>query len=59
MVIVGIILLLPGLCALIFGAATLKSASSEPVIGVLVLLGLMVGAFGVFLIAKAINGPRR
>jgi drug/metabolite transporter (DMT)-like permease len=60
MVVVGIMLLLPGLCALLFGAASMSSGSHlEPALTAMVLLGLMVAAFGVFLIAKAIRGPRR
>jgi uncharacterized membrane protein HdeD (DUF308 family) len=58
MVVVGIILLLPGVCALIFGFGTLRSSGSEPIITVLVALGLLVGVGGIFLIRAAIRGPR-
>jgi hypothetical protein len=58
MVIVGIILLLPGLCAIIFGVASLGSSHPDPMITQLVLIGLAVGAGGVLLIRSAIRGPR-
>jgi drug/metabolite transporter (DMT)-like permease len=58
MVIVGIILLLPGLCALIFAANVQGTSSMEPGILGLVLLCLMVGVLGVFLIWRAIRAPR-
>ena len=54
MVIVGVILLLPGVCALIF----FTSSGSEPVITGLVALGLLVAVGGIFLIWAAIRGPR-
>jgi hypothetical protein len=56
MIIIGVILLLPGICALIFGAGM---SHPDPVITTLVLLGLALGAGGVWLIAAAIRGPRR
>jgi hypothetical protein len=58
-VLVGIILLLPGLCAVIFGVGTLTSSRFDPTVVVLVILGLMVGFAGVMLIRSAIRGPRR
>jgi hypothetical protein len=58
MVLFGIVLLLPGLCAVVFGVGNLGSSHAEPVITMLVLLGLLVGAGGVFLIRAAIRGPR-
>jgi hypothetical protein len=59
MVIVGIILLLPGLCALIFGVGSLTSRGGfEKDILPFVLVGLMVGAVGVLMIRWAIRGPR-
>jgi uncharacterized membrane protein HdeD (DUF308 family) len=54
MVIVGVILLLPGVCALIF----FTSSGSEPVVTGLVTLGLLVAVGGIFLIWAAIRGPR-
>jgi uncharacterized membrane protein HdeD (DUF308 family) len=57
MVIVGIILLLPGLCALIFAAGSLGSRSDSG-FAPLILLGLLVGAGGVALIRFAIRGRR-
>ncbi len=58
MVIAGIILLLPGVCALGFGVATLADPSAAGIMP-LVLLGLLVGFFGVVLIVAAIRGRRR
>jgi len=58
MVIVGIILLLPGLCAIIFGVASWSSSHPDPMVTLLVLIGLAVGAGGVLLIRSAIRGPR-
>jgi hypothetical protein len=58
MVIVGIILLLPGLCALIFGAVSLSEPRSIGGILPFVMIGLMVGLFGVVLIWAAIRGRR-
>ena len=58
MVIVGIVLLLPGLCAIIFGVGNLGSSHSDPMITLLVFLGLLVGFGGIMLIRAAIRGPR-
>jgi hypothetical protein len=58
MVVAGVILLLPGVCALIFGFGTLSSSRSDPLVTGLVTLGLMVAVGGVFLIRAAIRGPR-
>jgi hypothetical protein len=58
MVVVGIILLLPGLCALFFGFASLSSSGSEPIVSILVTLGLLIAVGGIFLIMAAIRGPR-
>jgi len=58
MVLFGIILLLPGLCAIVFGVGNLTSSSPDSVVTLLVLLGLLVGAGGVLLIRAAIRGPR-
>ena len=57
MIIIGVILLLPGICALIFGAGSMSHP--DPVVTTLVLLGLALGAGGVWLIAAASRGPRR
>jgi hypothetical protein len=59
MVLFGIILLLPGLCAILFGVGTLTNSSPEPAILFLILLGLAVGFAGVMLIRAAIKGPGR
>jgi hypothetical protein len=59
MVVAGIILLLPGLCALIFGIGSLTTGYPDSSIMPLVVVGLMVGAAGVLLIRWAIRNPRR
>ena len=56
MVLVGIILLLPGLCALLFGGAGIFSGRVDPGIMPFVLVGLITGAVGVALIVSAIRG---
>ena len=58
MVIVGIVLLLPGLCAIAFGIGNLSSSSPDPVVTLLVFMGLAVGAGGILLIRSAIRGRR-
>jgi hypothetical protein len=59
MIVAGIILLLPGLCALIFGGIALSEGGSFPSdIASLIVLGLFVGAVGVLLIVSAIRGRR-
>jgi hypothetical protein len=59
MVIAGLIMLLPGLCAIIFGVGSLTNSSMEPIVMVLVLLGLFVGGLGIVLIRLAVKGPGR
>jgi hypothetical protein len=58
MVIGGVILLLPGLCALFFGLASLKEGSLGGIMP-FVLLGLMVGAGGVLMIRWAVRDRGR
>lgn len=58
MVLVGLILLLPGLCAVIFGGAMLKEMLRDPSLTFLVLLGLAAGAGGIFLLRAAARKPR-
>ena len=58
MIIAGIILLLPGLCALIFGGMALTERSFPSDIASLIALGLFIGAGGVMLIVSAIRGRR-
>ncbi|MBV9459586.1 MAG: hypothetical protein JO141_18995 [Bradyrhizobium sp.] len=57
MVVVGLIMLLPGLCAVIVGVGSLTNSSLEPTVMVLVVLGLLVGFLGIMLIRAAANGP--
>jgi len=59
MVLFGLILLLPGVCALIFGVTMVSDAHIDGAVASLVLLGLLVGAGGVILIYAAIKGPKR
>jgi hypothetical protein len=56
MVIAGLILLLPGLCAVIFGANEFTSSGTDPVVRLLVMIGLALGALGIWLIWRAIRG---
>jgi hypothetical protein len=59
MVIVGIILLLPGLCALIFGVGSLTSRGGfDSGFVPFIVVGLIVGSVGVVLIRAAIRNPR-
>jgi hypothetical protein len=57
MVVAGLIMLLPGLCAIIFGVGSLTNSSIESIVMVLVLLGLFVGFLGILLIRAAAKGP--
>jgi hypothetical protein len=59
MVLVGIILLLPGLCAILFGVGSLGSSHMDSTVLFLILLGLAVGFAGIMLIRAAIKGPGR
>ena len=67
MVLVGVILLLPGLCALGFGALSLSGPPApgsgddtiRPLIMPFVVIGLLVGFGGIMLIRAAIRGRRR
>jgi hypothetical protein len=58
MVVTGVILLLPGLCALLFGAASLTGGSFPSDILSFIIIGLLVGFAGVMLIWTAIRGSR-
>jgi hypothetical protein len=59
MVIFGIIMLLPGLCALLFGGiSVVDEGRIEAAIAPLVFLGLVAGAAGVALIWGAIRGRK-
>jgi hypothetical protein len=57
MVLVGIIMLLPGLCALIFGIGSITHGAFDTGMMPLIVLGLMAGALGVVMIRAAIRGP--
>ncbi len=58
MVIVGIVLLLPGLCAIIFGVGNLTESHPDSTVTSLAMLGLLIGAGGVALIWSATRGLR-
>jgi hypothetical protein len=58
MVVAGLIMLLPGLCAIIFGVGSLTGSSIDPTVMTLVLIGLVVGFLGILLIWAAVRGPR-
>ncbi len=59
MMLAGIIMLLPGLCALIFGALVLSHpAGADSIMLPLVLIGLLVGFCGIMLIRTAIKVRR-
>jgi hypothetical protein len=58
MVIVGIVLLLPGLCAVVFGVASLSGPHYDPGFTPFVVVGLLVGFGGIMLIRSAIRGPQ-
>jgi hypothetical protein len=59
MFLAGLILLLPGLCALVFGATFIAEPSGSGAFLPLVLIGLAVGFGGVMLIRSAIRGRPR
>ena len=59
MILAGLILLLPGLCAVIFGVGELSSSSTDPVIMALVTVGLILGGLGIGMIWTAIRGRLR
>jgi hypothetical protein len=59
MIIVGIILLLPGVCALGFGALSLTNSRADPTVTMFVVVGLLIGFGGIMLIRAAIRGHRR
>ena len=55
----SLILLLPGVCALVFGAMSLSSPSSAAGIMPFVMVGLLVGFGGLALVVSAIRGRQR
>jgi hypothetical protein len=58
MIIAGLILLLPGLCAIIFGFSALSSSNLDPGTLMLVLFGVFVGFLGIMLLRAAEKDPR-
>jgi hypothetical protein len=58
MIIVGIILLLPGLCAVIFGGLALTEPRFDSGFVPFILFGVAMGIGGVFLIRAALRGPK-
>ena len=58
MVVAGIILLLPGLCAIIFGTMMLSQAHVGSDLVSFVAAGLMIGFFGLIMIWAAIRSPK-
>jgi hypothetical protein len=58
MLLFGAILLLPGLCALLFGFGALTGKNPDPTLLTFVLFGLAIGFAGIMLIRNAIRGPR-
>jgi hypothetical protein len=59
MAVSGVILLLPGICSLIFGGAALFSTSYDPGFTPFIAFGLLVGGVGVLLIRAAVKKPPR
>jgi uncharacterized membrane protein HdeD (DUF308 family) len=58
MAVSGVILLLPGLCALLFGGLSLSEPHFDSTVTAFVLVGLLAGFFGIWLIWAAIRGRR-
>jgi hypothetical protein len=57
MILAGIILLLPGLCALLFGGMALTQQHFESDLLPFIIVGLLVGGLGTVLIRAAFRGP--
>jgi uncharacterized membrane protein HdeD (DUF308 family) len=58
MIVIGIILLLPGLCAIIFGGIALTEPRFDSSFLPSILFGVAVGIGGIFLIRAALRGPK-
>jgi len=56
LILFGIVLLLPGVCALIFGANMVGDAHLDSIVASFVLLGLLIGLAGATLIYLAVKG---
>jgi hypothetical protein len=59
MVLFGIVMLLPGFCALLFGFGSLTEGHFDSGFAPLILIGLLVGAGGILLIRAGLRAPRR
>jgi hypothetical protein len=58
MVLVGLVLLLPGLCAVIFGVGSLTHGRPDPGLAPFIAIGLLVGFGGIMLLWWAGRGRR-
>ena len=54
MIVAGIILFLPGLCAVISGG--MGMSASDPMLNALIVMGVLCGILGILLIWNAIRG---
>jgi uncharacterized RDD family membrane protein YckC len=59
MVLIGIVLLLPGLCALIFGALSISNLNDAAGFMPFILIGLLSGFGGIMLIRSVVRRHRR
>jgi hypothetical protein len=57
MFVIGIVLLLPGLCAVIFGVLSI-GPHADAGFAPLILIGLLIGFGGIMVIRSAIRGPQ-
>ncbi|WP_249159333.1 hypothetical protein [Bradyrhizobium tropiciagri] len=59
MAVLGAILLLPGLCAILFMIGASKTGGIDRMLGGPIVFGLLLGAIGVLLIYTAITSQKR
>ncbi|QOZ22464.1 MULTISPECIES: hypothetical protein [Bradyrhizobium] len=59
MLLFGVILLLPGLCAILFLVGSVTTGGADSTLVGLGVLGLMLGAIGVMLLYTAVKGRGR
>ena len=59
MAIVGVVLLLPGLCAVVFGVGSLSTSQYDSGLTPFIVVGLLVGFGGIMLIRSAMRGRQR